>query len=311
MTASETTSGTTAGQADTAPDGVRRVLGWAAIAGTVPYLALKALWLSGSTVGVRDPALLHDPSMVVLNVVTVAMDLAVIALALALAMRWGRRLPAVAILLPAWVGTGFLLPMVVAILPATLLSALTSPPAATQDALLEGWVRPMVYGGFAWQGVFLLIAFVRYARDRWSPGVEHGEVAAAQAPLARSLAGGGAVLAGLGASLHLLNGARSGEVIGMGVETIFAGLAVAGAVGVLALVRGPARRRRLATLAAWTGSAAMFSWELWTAVTTMGATALSAAGAPLMGMAQLAGLLGGFALAVAGLLALARPVSGE
>ncbi|WP_051232480.1 hypothetical protein [Pseudonocardia asaccharolytica] len=295
----------------TAPEPVRRALGWAAIAGTVPYLSLKTLWLTGSTVGVRDPALLHDRSIVVLNAVTVAMDLAVIALALALTQRWGRRVPGVAILLPTWVGTGFLLPMVAAILPATLLSALTSPPVAAQDLPLEGWVRPMVYGGFAWQGVFLLLAFVLYARDRWSAEVERGGVAAAQAPPARSAAWGGAVLAGLSAGLHLINGVISADVITMGVQTINAGLAVAGSAGVLALVRGTARRRWLAAVGAWTGSAAMFSWGLWAAVTTMGATTLSVAGAPLTGMAQLTGLLGGFALAVAALLALTRPVSGE
>ncbi len=288
----------------------RHALGWAAAAGTVPYLALKAAWLSGSTIGARDPAFLEDRSIVVLNGVTVILDLVVIALALALTQRWGRGLPAWPILLPTWVGTGFLLPMVLAVLPATVFSLFTAPgPAGGPRYPLEWWVQPVVYGGFAWQGVFLLLAFVLYARDRWSSAVEDRGAAPAGAhvPLLRVVAGGGVVLAALSAGLHLLNGALSGGAIAAGVETINAGLAVVGAAGVLALVRGTARRRWLAATAAWIGSAAMFSWGLWAAVATMGATALSAGGAPLAGLAGLTGLLGGFALAVAGLLALAQP----
>lgn len=286
----------------------RLAAGWAAIAGTVPYLTLKALWLSGSTIGARKPAFLDDPSVVALNSVTVAMDLAVVVLALALTHRWGRRLPAWPILLPAWVGTGFLLPMVLAILPATVLTLLsTAGPAGGPDYPLERWVQPMVYGGFAWQGVFLLLAFVLYARDRWAAVVDRVAASPAStgpaAPLLRVVAGGGGVMAALSAGLHLCSGAISGHVIAAGVETIFAGLAVAGAVGVLMLVRGTARRR-FATVAGWSGSAVIFSWGLWAAVTTMGSTALSTGGAPLAGMAQLTGLLGGFALAVAGVLAL-------
>lgn len=286
----------------------RLAAGWAAIAGTVPYLMLKALWLSGSTIGARKPAFLDDPSVVALNSVTVAMDLAVVVLALALTQRWGRRLPAWPILLPAWVGTGFLLPMVLAILPATVLTLLSTPgPAGGPDYPLERWVQPMVYGGFAWQGVFLLLAFVLYARDRWAAVVDRVAASPAStgpaAPLLRVVAGGGGAMAALSAGLHLLNGAFSGFMIIAGVEIVFAGLAVAGAVGVLMLVRGTARRR-FATVAGWSGSAVIFSWGLWAAVTTMGSTALSTSGAPLAGMAQLTGLLGGFALAVAGLLAL-------
>lgn len=290
-----------------APGIGRRALGWAAIAGTIPYLALKAAWLSGGTIGARDPAFLDDRSITVLNGVTFAMDLVVIALALALTQRWGRRLPALPVLLPAWVGTGLLLPMVLAILPATALSMVTAAgPAGRPDQPFEPWVQPMVYGGFAWQGVFLLFAFALYARDRWSGAVEDsGTAPAAVAPLLRAVAGGGAVMAALSAGLHLLSGVLADDAIAAGVETVHAGLAVAGAAGVLMLVRGTEHRRWLAAVAGWVGSAAMFSWGLYAAVITMGATALSAAGDPVDGMASVTGLLGGFALAVAGLLALA------
>jgi hypothetical protein len=59
----------------------------------------------------------------------------------------------------------------------------------------------------------------------------------------------------------------------------------------------------------------MFSWGLWhSAMVMTGATVLTGtatvAGAGLAGPAQLTGLLGGFALAVAGLLALDRRGAG-
>jgi hypothetical protein len=152
------------------PVGVR-ALGWLAAAGTLPYLTLKVLWLSGSTIGVREPAFLADPTIAAANAITFTMDLLVIGLALALTQRWGDRLPAWLVLLPTWIGTGFLVPMVVAVLPGTVAEVLTGEPG---PAVFERWLQPLVYGGFAWQGVFLIAAFVAYAVRRWSDVVTAG-----------------------------------------------------------------------------------------------------------------------------------------
>lgn len=94
----------------TAPHTAHRALGLLTAAGTLPYLVLKANWLAGGTLGMRDPAALAAPSIVALNGVTLAMDLLGIALAIALTHGIGRRIPAVALLLPIWVGTGLLIP---------------------------------------------------------------------------------------------------------------------------------------------------------------------------------------------------------
>lgn len=112
------------------------------------------------------------------------------------------------------------------------------------------------------------------------------------------IAGGGTVLALASAGLQI----AVGGAVAVGV----AALTVTGAVGVLTLVR-TAGHRWLAASAGWVGSAVMFSWGLYG--TLLAATgALPAAGPdPVAGLAQLTGLLGGFALAVAGLLALVRP----
>jgi hypothetical protein len=280
------------------PAGVRS-LGWLAAAGTAPYLTLKLLWLSGSTAGVTDPGLLADPVVEVANAVTFGMDLVVVGLALALTHRFGDRLPAWLVLLPMWVGTGFLVPMVVSIMPATVFQLLTGEHAP----VFEPWLQPVVYGGFAWQGVFLCAAFAAHTARRWSGVVTAGGPPARElAPLLRVIVAGGCAMAVAGACLHLLVGLTAGTAVALGVEVVNAALALAGAAGVVALVRGAAARWA-PVVAAWTGSAAMFSWGLYTVVVEM-ATDMPAGGSAAAGTAQVTGLLGGFALAVAGMLAL-------
>lgn len=276
---------------------VHRALGWAAALGTLPYLTLKALWVSGSTVGASDAAFLHSPTMIAANSVTFVLDLLVIALAMALTHEWGRRVPVWALLLPVWVGTGFLVPMASVILPATLLH-----PTPVGGSALAPWVAPMVYGGFAWHGVFLAAAFVLHVRLRWASQVATPRTSG---PLLPVIAGGGTVMAVLSAGLHLVSGATGGTLVGVAVGN--AAFALVGAAGVQVLVRGGRNHRLLAAAAAWTGSAAMFSWGLYIALLTMGANPLGGHGDPIVGMAQLTGLLGGFALAVAGLLSLTTP----
>ncbi|GAA1837840.1 hypothetical protein GCM10009836_15760 [Pseudonocardia ailaonensis] len=274
---------------------VRPVIGRLAAAGTLPYVAIKSAWLTGHPIGVPDPGMLEGTSMTVLNAVTVLLDACVVALALALTHPWGRRLPVVALLLPAWVGTGLLLPVGISFVPALWLAFGGGPVGG-----LDGWVRPLVYGGFAWQAVFLVIALWTHVRDRWEL---RGAVPAGFGPLARALAGGGTVLALVSAVLQLGSGISGGGAQIL-VGTVNAALAVAGAVGVVTLLRGGGRA---AAVAAWLGSGAMFSWGLYTTALTMGGTVMAAGTTPASGLAALTGLLAGFALAPAGLLALTPP----
>lgn len=301
MTFSTTAPATTPAPGTT-PPGVR-ALGWLAAAGTLPYLGIKLLWLTGSTVGVTEPAFLSEPAIVVGNAITFALDLVVIGLALALTHRWGDRLPAWLVLLPMWVGTGFLAPMVVSIAPAIAVETLTDGP---RTAAFEPWLQPVVYGGFAWQGAFLGAAFVAHAVRRWSGVISTAaRPAAGLAPLLRVVAGGGCAMAAASALFHLIAGITAGLPVGIGVETVNAAFAVAGAAGVVALVRARPTPRRAAVAAAWTGSAVLFSWGLYTVTIGMTTTMLGGGGmAAAAGAAQVTGLLGGFALAVAGMLAL-------
>lgn len=280
-------------------DRTRRTVGLLTAAGTLPYLALKANWLTGGTAGFRDAVLLADPSMQVLNAVTVLMDVLVIALALALTRPFGQRLKAWPLLLPLWVGTGFLTPMAVVIMPVTVFGSLS-----TAGGPLEPWVQPMVYGGFAWQGVGLVLAFAAYATQRWGGLLARSEpVALPLRPLLRVLIGGGAAMAAVSGVLHLVAGMAAGSGTAVLAAAANAGFAAAGAVGVAWLARAASMHRWAAAAGAWIGTGAMFAWGLWSAVLTMSGTAMAGPD-PITGPAALAGLLGGFALAVAGLVAL-------
>ncbi|MEV1293483.1 hypothetical protein [Pseudonocardia sp. NPDC049635] len=272
---------------------VRRALGVAAAAGTLPYLFLKIAWLTGNPVGIDDPGLLQQDAWVAANTVTLLLALCVAGLAAVFGSRWARRAPAVVVLLPAWIATGLLVPAAV-VAPLALLT-----PAAPGGGL-AGWVTPMVYGGFAWQGFFLLAAFALFARDRWwTAAVTAGPVPEQVRPLLGATTGGGAAAGTLSALLHLADAAGSASLTGVVVGAVQAVLVAAGVAGVLALAVG--RSGPVAVIAAWTGTAVPFAGGLWATASAVGIAGAGNAAA-LRGFADLTGLLGGFALAVAALL---------
>ncbi|MER5674378.1 hypothetical protein [Pseudonocardia alni] len=275
---------------------LRRVLGAAAVAGTLPYLTLKSLWLTGHPVGVTVPGLLDGPAMTAMNTVTLVLDLCVVALAAALASR--RRLPAPPVLLAGWGATGLLVPVAL-LAPAALLRI------GPEAAGLAGWVRPLVYGGFGWQAVCLLAAFTLLARDRWGARVTRPLAPpAAVAALLRTTASGGAVVGLLALVTGVAAAADPPTFPAVAVAVVDGAAAVAGTAGVAALRRG--RRGWWPVVAAFTGSAVLFCDGLWTTASAVAAPL--ATDRPLYALAQLCGLLAGFALAVAGLLAVSGRV---
>lgn len=238
------------------------------IAACLPYLALKALWLTGSTVGAASAAgaaELVDTRHLVGDVVTAGMELAAIALVLALTFRWGRRLPAVAVLAPIWVATGLLAPIALGLPLGLVAQAFAGGAPAPTDNGLEGWVYATVYGGFVVQAAGLLVAFVCHARDRW-PEVFRMRTAQLRAVAGnrRRLAAVAAPIAvGYAAMLALWSatGARWGGPAGFDTVTqrvflLATGLVVAaGAFAVRALLRRRGDRRILVPLVlVWIGT---------------------------------------------------------
>jgi hypothetical protein len=142
------------------------VAGGLAAAATLPYLALKLAWLTGSSVGVANRAVLRSASLEALNAVTAGMDVLALALVLAFTVPWGRRIPGWLVVFPMWVGTGFLAPIGVFGPVDAVYSALSGRGAVPAHSLVHPWVYHLVYTGFACEAVFLLAAFALYSADR-------------------------------------------------------------------------------------------------------------------------------------------------
>ncbi|MEV4195991.1 hypothetical protein, partial [Streptomyces toxytricini] len=256
-----------------------RLLRAAAVAATLPYLALKTAWLAGSAIGIPEGSVLLERTVffTVANAVTMAMDAAVIVLALLLTRPWGRKVPAPLLLVPAFTATGLLTPIIAGFPAQLVLRALglgADPAArAAGESFLHGWVYLVVYGGFTVQGLALAGLFVPYARRRWgsvwqgasgtrlpSPtGVAAGAAAAlgtALGALYTYWAFGGT--AWLGAERAAQHSAETGAV--SAVHAVCALLA--GWCAVL-LARGGTRRPVWPLVAGWTGSAAALCWGLY------------------------------------------------
>ncbi|QGV81264.1 hypothetical protein [Streptomyces ficellus] len=258
------------------PGSARRVLRALAIASCVPYVSLKLAWISGSRVGIPEGSiLLDDPGlMAALNLVTVAMDAAVVVLALLFTQRWGLAVRAWLLVLPMWVATGLLAPIMVGY-PVQL--AVAGPPAPAEP-FLDTWVFAVVYGGFIVQGLTLGTLFALYARDRWSRVWRGrvGDLSPSPAPpavrvaavAASALLAAPAVVHALwlsGSTVGLPDGrtAATGDLSALeGVRLLFLAAAAAG-VPALVLRLGRALPVKAPLALAWTGSAGVCAWGGW------------------------------------------------
>ncbi|OXM70976.1 hypothetical protein CF166_19755 [Amycolatopsis sp. KNN50.9b] len=300
------------------PGPVRLGICYATIAACVPYLALKVMWLSGSSAGAATAAgaaELLDTRHLVGDVITGLMELAAIALVLALTYRWGRGLPRVVVLGPIWAATGLLAPIALGLPVGLVVQAVLGGSPSPADNGLQGWVYAVVYGGFVAQAAGLLAAFAGYARDRW-PAVFR-----ARAVRLRDVAGRAGALATpaavvvLGYAVMLIvwsvSGGRWGGPAGFDTagqrSFLFAeGLLVAaGAVAVLSLVRRWGAGRVLPRAAvAWAGTGVVV-----TSGPTHIALSNNAEVSALFASVSLAGALCGVVLVVAG--ASALPAAGQ
>jgi hypothetical protein len=302
----------------------RLICGYGVIAAVLPYLVLKVLWVSGNMVGVPESSPAHD-GWEVQNAVTLGMDIVAIFVALTFTHRWGLRLPAWLVVVPSWMGIGFLVPAAVEVPVGFTYSLLTTGQLVSmKGGLVEPWTYTVVYMSFAVQGVLLSASFVGYVRERWAdlfgrtdrelkPGVTHG--------VQMVLATAGAIMAVAIAGLHLFqafwapNSWHDGEwtfTVRL-VEGVEGGMAVLAAVGILAMTRSPIARlliRRSSfwiTLAiTWTGAGSMFSYGLFRTFSTLAGAQLSELITPVDRILNLAALLAGLIIGVTGAFLLAE-----
>ncbi|KZB86475.1 hypothetical protein [Amycolatopsis regifaucium] len=230
----------------------RLIVCYAAILGTLPYLILKASWVTGGSIGLRDPSFVDSELMLFANLLTGGMDVVAAVLALAFTYSWGRRIPAPLVLFPIWIGTGLLAPIVLN-LPVIVADLMRPQPA---ELPLENWVWAVVYGGFAWQGVLLLTAFVLYARDRWwfvvTGTARPGKIGAA---------GALGIAAALGSAIgHTIWAFGSGGMSARGQDVVIALLGVLAGVALATVSRGRFWPRLVLV---WTGAGAMAGSGAW------------------------------------------------
>ncbi|WP_284535884.1 hypothetical protein [Nocardioides sp. T2.26MG-1] len=226
----------------------RLVLCAATLLACAPYLVLKIAWLAGSSVGMASGAAgaeMHDHRYVVGNLVTVAMDLAAVALVLALTFPWGRRVPGWLLAGPVWVAAGLLAPIAVGLPVGLVLQALVGGAPAPGDNGLAGWVYAVVYGGFVLQGVGILGAFWWHASERWPAWWRAGRLPARPATIAATVAA-----VGFG-GLHLAWAVAGSAAAAPGGFETAAQRAYLGATGVLILAGVVLDRAAIA----WVGTA--------------------------------------------------------
>ncbi|WP_409489420.1 hypothetical protein [Amycolatopsis sp. cmx-11-12] len=236
----------------------RLIICYAAILGTLPYLTLKASWVTGGSLGLRDPSFVDSELMLFANLLTGGMDVVAVVLALAFTYSWGRRIPAPLVLFPIWIGTGLLAPIVLNL--PVIVTDLAH--AQLAEMPLENWVWAAVYGGFAWQGILLLTAFVLYARDRWW-FVVTGTVRPGTIGMTGGLGIAAALVSAIG---HGSWAFGSGGMSARGQDVVVALLSVLAAVALASVSRGRFWPRLVLV---WTGAGVMAgsgAWGLFSAV---------------------------------------------
>jgi hypothetical protein len=257
---------------------VGEVAGYGAALTMTPYLLIKISWVVGALSGLLPRAeQLSVAGFVVLNVVTIAMAAAGIALALALVRPWGRRIPAVAVLSGAWIGGGFLVPMI----PYMLLDTLLSTGTATADpepSIMPAWEGPLIEVSFLGMGLGLAVAVPFYLRGRWPAafagtvrrGDGQGGPAAANRPRVAILAVLAAVVVGVlnlawaaGATIGLRH--PDARELGWYLQTGNAGLwSLAGAWAVAVLLRARSGVPLWIPVGvSWLASGFLVAWGCW------------------------------------------------
>ncbi|MGW3495250.1 hypothetical protein [Streptomyces sp. NPDC001020] len=308
----------------------RRVLSVVAVVACAPYLCLKVAWIAGSHLGIPSGSTLleHRVTMAVGNSLTVLMDSAVILLALLLTRPWGLRVPAWTLVLPVWVATGLLAPIMTGY-PLHLLVQMLGGTADKESGtgrkpFLDEWVFGVVYTGFIVQGLALGALFLLYARDRWGYVWQGrmGELPAGSAGAAqRTCVVTACVLSVFPLVMHTMwaCGGAAGLSTGRAADRdtdfylleatyfCFALAAVAGAC-LLAFRRGGRLPVAVPLALAWLGSGVLACWGGW-----MLLAALTAVGDPadrptaLMNLTYAGQMIVGFLLAAL----LARAIAGR
>lgn len=236
------------------------------------YLAVKVVWVGAALLGQGREG--YGTDWVLLNAATVVMAAAGVVLGLALAQRWGRRLPAAPVVFFTWVGAGFLVPMLPYSLVTGVLGAVGADLGGGDGSAAPRGDHVFLTIGFAGMAVGLAVALPIYLRERW-PRFFLGHVgdsparSSALVTVATVVAAGLGVLWcywALGGTLGLDPTHRDHWNLSWRLLSASSGLwALCGAWGICTLTRSrPVRLRRWAPVALVFGaSGSLFAWGGW------------------------------------------------
>lgn len=277
------------------------------VVAVAPYLVLKALWVAGVMVGVPESSPAHS-GWEVQNIVTGLMDLVAVAVAMALTHQWGMRVPAWLVIVPAWIGTGFLVPAVLLVVTGFTSSLTTTGELISlREGLVEDWAYVLVGSSFAIQGVLVTTSFALYSRVRWEAAIagtcRRGPTFGVQRVLgvtAAALAAGVGVVR-IGQGIFAPDGwydvpwtllTRFGELVEGGLAL----LAAAGILGLIGLFRGWPLGR--AVPLTFIGSGSLFAYGFGRTISLAAGADLSDQMTSVYRMLNLTGMVAGLVIAL-------------
>jgi hypothetical protein len=284
-------------------DRAGRVAAYGAALALTPYLLIKVSWVAGSLVGLLPVgAGFGRAQWVVLNSATIGMAGTGIAVALALVRPWGTRIPAAPLAFCAWVGTGFLVPLLPYAVVGSLLGSADGAPGSGSDAgpSMPAWEAALIQAGFVGMGLGLAVALPLYVRRR-RPDVFAGRLGDRGEGSPRALPW--MVVAGAAVGLVWVYWAVGGTagVAHRGERDpawhVLSGMlgfwALAASAATWAAVRGrPARVPRWGPVVlGWLGSGSLFAWSGWKLPFTLYLAVARPAGAALPENLALAAVL--------------------
>lgn len=263
-------------EARTAPLGIerrqvtRKLAGYGAAAAVSSYLLVKVVWVAAALAGVGEADDVGTAEWVMLNLATVVMAAVGVGVGLAMAQRWGQRIPAAPLVFVTWVGAGLLVPL----LPFMVGSALIGADSGGREGSSGGteipaWEGVLLSVGFVGMAVGLSVALPLYMRERW-PSAFHGSPSLASLRWDTAAA----LLAATGLGLLWLFWALGGSFgLDAGRETASGRLllgswalaAFAGAWSLGAMTTWRTHRVPLGLLSplAFTASGSLFAWNAW------------------------------------------------
>ncbi|EST20061.1 hypothetical protein M878_40330 [Streptomyces roseochromogenus subsp. oscitans DS 12.976] len=256
-------------------DRLGRLAAYAAAAVMTPYALIKVSWVVGAIAGVLP---IGDgfglAGWVALNTATIGMAGLGIAVALALVRPWGLRLPVRWVAGVAWVGTGFLVPLLPYAVLDSLLGLPDGAPRHRHDGgpAMPGWEAVLIQTSFVGMGLGLAVALPAHLRRR-RPEVFAGRVGDAGRGFARPVrwaVGAGAVIGAVWAYWALGGTAGVAHPAQRGVgERLLTGLwglwGLTAAAATWTVGRGrPARLRHWIPLTlGWLGTGSLCAWSGW------------------------------------------------